>query len=171
MDLLEQDGIETLDELKASIKDDLTKYREQAEEDRVNDLLIQTVADNAKVDIPEEMIEEELNQMFQEFTQRLAQQGLNFEMYSQILNQTEEDIREQMSDDANKRVRSRLVLEKIAEVEEMKVEENDIEDEYKKISEMYGLEVDQLKQIISPEQLSYDILIRKAVELVQESRV
>ena len=96
---------------------------------------------------------------------------LNFEMYSQILNQTEEDIREQMSDDANKRVRSRLVLEKIAEVEEMKVEENDIEDEYKKISEMYGLEVDQLKQIISPEQLSYDILIRKAVELVQESRV
>lgn len=171
VDLLEQDGIETLDELKASIKDDLTKYREQAEEDRVNDLLIQTVADNAKVDIPEEMIEEELNQMFQEFTQRLAQQGLNFEMYSQILNQTEEDIREQMSDDANKRVRSRLVLEKIAEVEEMKVEENDIEDEYKKISEMYGLEVDQLKQIISPEQLSYDILIRKAVELVQESRV
>lgn len=171
VDLLEQDGIETLDELKASIKDDLTKYREQAEEDRVNDLLIQTVADNAKVDIPEEMVEEELNQMFQEFTQRLAQQGLNFEMYSQILNQTEEDIREQMSDDANKRVRSRLVLEKIAEVEEMKVEENDIEDEYKKISEMYGLEVDQLKQIISPEQLSYDILIRKAVELVQESRV
>ena len=171
VDLLEQDGIETLDELKASIKDDLTKYREQAEEDRVNDLLIQTVADNAKVDIPEEMVEEELNQMFQEFTQRLAQQGLNFEMYSQILNQTEEDIREQMSDDANKRVRSRLVLEKIAEVEEMKVEENDIEDEYKTISEMYGLEVDQLKQIISPEQLSYDILIRKAVELVQESRV
>ena len=114
--LLDREGIETLDALREDIKNTLTKQREQAEEDRVNDLLVSTVADNATVEIPEEMVEEELNQMFQEFEQRLAQQGLNFELYSQILNQTEEDIKEQMREDANKRVRSRLVLEKIAEV-------------------------------------------------------
>ena len=170
VDLLDREGIDTLDALKADIKDVLTKQREEAEKDRVDNLLIETVADNATVEIPEEMIEEELGQMFQEFTQRLTQQGLNFEMYSQILNQTEEDIKEQMRDDAGKRVRSRLVLEKIAEVEALKVEEADIETEYGNISEMYGLEIEQIKQIITNEQLTYDILIRKAVELVQASR-
>ncbi len=169
--LLDREGIETLDALREDIKNTLTKQREQAEEDRVNDLLISTVADNATVEIPEEMVEEELNQMFQEFEQRLAQQGLNFELYSQILNQTEEDIKEQMREDANKRVRSRLVLEKIAEVESLKVEAEDVETEYGNISEMYGLPVDQIKQIITVEQLTYDILVRKAVELVQASRV
>ncbi len=168
--MLDQEGINTVDELKQDIIKNLTEQREQVEEDRVNDILISTVADNAEVNIPEVMVEEELNQMFQEFNQRLSQQGLNFEMYSQILNQTEEDIKETMREDANKRVRSRLVLEKIAEVEDLKVEDEDLEKEYTTISEMYGLEIDQLKQIISPEQLSYDILLRKAVELVQESR-
>lgn len=170
VDLLDREGIDTLDALKADIKDVLTKQREEAEKDRVDNLLIETVAENATVEIPDEMIEEELNQMFQEFTQRLTQQGLNFEMYSQILNQTEEDIKEQMRDDAGKRVRSRLVLEKIAEVEALKVEETDIDTEYANISEMYGLEIEQIKQIITTEQLTYDILIRKAVELVQASR-
>lgn len=169
--MLDREGIETLDALREDIKNTLTKQREQAEEDRVNDLLISTVADNATVEIPEEMVEEELNQMFKEFEQRLAQQGLNFELYSQILNQTEEDIKEQMREDANKRVRSRLVLEKIAEVESLKVEAEDVETEYGNISEMYGLPVDQIKQIITVEQLTYDILVRKAVELVQASRV
>ena len=168
--MLDKEDITTLDELKQDIIDNLTKIREEQEEDRVNDELVTKVAENAQVDIPEAMIEEELNHMFQEFNQRLAQQGLNFEMYSQILNQTEEDIKETMREDANKRVRSRLVLEKIAEVEELKVEDEEIETEYNTISEMYGLEIEQLKQIISLEQLSYDILIRKAVELVQASR-
>lgn len=171
VDLLDREGIDTLDALKEDIKNSLTESRKQAEEDRVNDLLIQTVADNATVDVPVEMVEEELNQMFQEFTQRLTQQGMNFEMYSQILNQTEEDIKEQMREDAQKRVTSRLVLEKIAEVEALKVEDEDLETEYANISKMYGLEVEQIKQIITQEQLTYDILLRKAVELVQASRV
>ena len=169
--LLDREDISTLDELKADIIKNIEHTREHEEEDRVNDILITTAAENAKVDIPAVMVEDEQEQMFNEFNQRLAQQGLNFEMYSQILNQTEEDIKEQMKDDAQKRVRSRLVLEKIAEVEELKVEDGDIDTEYQTISDMYGIELEQVKQIISREQLSYDILIRKAVELVQSTRV
>ncbi|HZJ87257.1 MAG TPA: trigger factor [Erysipelothrix sp.] len=168
--ILDREEISTLDELKQDIIDNLTKTREAQEEDRVNDELVTKVAENAKVDIPDAMVEEEVNNMFNEFNQQLAQQGLNFEMYSQILNQTEEDIKETMKDDAFKRVRSRLVLEKIAEVEGFEVEEEELEKEYNTISEMYGLELEQLKQIISIEQLTYDILLRKAVELVQETR-
>lgn len=168
--LLEREDINTLDELKANIIETLTKQREEQEEDRVNDLLITEVANNATVEIPAVMIDEEVDQMFNEFTQRLAQQGMNFELYSQILNQTEEDVKGQMSEDAKKRVRSRLVLEKIAEVEALKVEEEDITTEYQTISDMYGLELEQIKQIISPESLSYDILLRKAIEFVQSTR-
>ena len=168
--ILDREGIETLDDLKQDIIDTLTKTREAQEEDRVNDVLVTKVAENAKVDIPDAMVDEEVNNMFNEFNQQLAQQGLNFEMYLQILNQTEEDIKETMKEDAFKRVRSRLVLEKIAEVEELEVEEEELEKEYNTISEMYGLELEQLKQIISTEQLTYDILLRKAVELVQETR-
>ncbi len=169
--LLDKEDITTIDELKSDIIENLTKAREQEEEDRVNDVLVQTVANNATVEIPEVMVEEEIENMFQEFVQRLSQQGLNFEMYSQILNQTEEDIKETMKEDAGKRVRSRLVLEKIAEVEAFEVTPEEIDEEYKSISEMYGMELEQIKQIISQEQLTYDILLRKAVELVQESRV
>ena len=116
------------------------------------------------------MIEEELNQMFNEFNQRLSQQGMNFELYTQILGQTEEDVREQMREDAGKRVRSRLVLEKIAEVEELKVEENEVEEEYSKIAEMYNMELEQVKELVAPDAIQYDILLRKAVELVQTTQ-
>ncbi|NLA52637.1 MAG: trigger factor, partial [Alcaligenaceae bacterium] len=152
--LLDKEDITTIDELKSDIIENLTKAREQEEEDRVNDVLVQTVANNATVEIPEVMVEEEIENMFQEFVQRLSQQGLNFEMYSQILNQTEEDIKETMKEDAGKRVRSRLVLEKIAEVEAFEVTPEEIDEEYKSISEMYGMELEQIKQIISQEQLT-----------------
>ena len=170
VELIEMDEVTTLDELKASIKEKLETQRKQVEEDRVNDELVRTVAENAKVEIPEVMIEEELEQMFNEFNQRLAQQGMNFELYSQILGQSEEDVKGQMREDAGKRVRSRLVLEKIAEVEELKVEDSEIEEEYSRIAEMYGMEVDQVKEIASADAIQYDILLRKAVELVQSTQ-
>lgn len=169
--LLEDESISTLDELKAKIKHDLEHQREHQEEDRVNDVLVNTIIENAKVDVPEVMITEELDQMFNEFNQRLAQQGMNFELYSQILNQTEEDVKEQMKEDADKRVRTRLVLEKIADVEGLKAEEEDVEKEYESISQMYGIELDQVKQIVSVEAVTYELLLRKAIELVQSTRV
>ncbi len=174
---LNDDFVELLDEefdsfedLKNSVKEDLEAAKKQAEEDRVNELLIKTAADNAEMEIPEAMVEEELEQMFREFEQRLQQQGMNFELYSQILGQSKEDIQNEMKEDANLRIRTRLTLEKIAEVEEMKVEESEIEEEYSNISAMYGMEVEQIKQIASEEAISYDILLRKAIELIQETR-
>ena len=170
VELLDDEKVETLDALKASVREKLETEKKSAEEDRLNDQLVQTVSENAKVEIPTAMIEEELNQMFNEFNQRLSQQGMNFELYTQILGQTEEDVREQMREDAGKRVRSRLVLEKIAEVEELKVEENEVEEEYSKIAEMYNMELEQVKELVAPDAIQYDILLRKAVELVQTTQ-
>ncbi|CAH2762962.1 trigger factor [Erysipelothrix amsterdamensis] len=169
VELLDDEEITSLDALKDSIKKNLKAQREQAEEDRVNEELVETISNNAKIDIPAAMIEEELNQMFNEFNQRLAQQGMNFDLYSQILGQSKEDVKEQMREDAEKRVRTRLTLEKIAEVEGLKVEDEEIEKEFTTISEAYGMELDQVKNLVSPDAIGYDILLRKAMELVQET--
>lgn len=169
VELLDDEEMTSLDALKDSIKKNLKAQREQAEEDRVNEELVETISNNAKIDIPAAMIEEELNQMFNEFNQRLAQQGMNFDLYSQILGQSEEDVKEQMREDAEKRVRTRLTLEKIAEVEGLKVEDEEIEKEFATISEVYGMELEQVKGLVSPDAIGYDILLRKAMELVQET--
>ncbi|MDV7684727.1 trigger factor [Erysipelothrix rhusiopathiae] len=169
VELLDDEEITSLDALKDSIKKNLKAQREQAEEDRVNEELVETISNNAKINIPAAMIEEELNQMFNEFNQRLAQQGMNFDLYSQILGQSEEDVKEQMREDAEKRVRTRLTLEKIAEVEGLKVEDEEIEKEFTTISEAYGMELDQVKNLVSPDAIGYDILLRKVMELVQET--
>ncbi|MDE8241406.1 trigger factor [Erysipelothrix rhusiopathiae] len=169
VELLDDEEITSLDALKDSIKKNLKAQREQAEEDRVNEELVEKISNNAKINIPAAMIEEELNQMFNEFNQRLAQQGMNFDLYSQILGQSEEDVKEQMREDAEKRVRTRLTLEKIAEVEGLKVEDEEIEKEFTTISEAYGMELDQVKNLVSPDAIGYDILLRKAMELVQET--
>lgn len=169
-ELLDQEGVTTLDELKASIKEKLETQAKATEEDRVNNELVLAISENATVEIPQAMIDEEVEQMFQEFNQRLAQQGMNIELYTQILGQTEEGIKAEMAEDAKARVRSRLVLEKIAETEELKVEEAEVDAEFARISEMYGMEVEQIKQLVSPDAVQYDVLLRKAMELVQASK-
>ena len=169
-ELLDEEGISTLDELKASIKERLETQAKQTEEDRVNNALVLAISENATVEIPEAMVAEEVEQMFNEFNQRLAQQGMNIELYTQFLGQTEESIKAEMEVDAKARVRSRLVLEKIAETEGLKVEESEIDEEFARIAEMYGMELEQIKQLVSTDAVQYDMLLRKAMELVQESK-
>ena len=169
VELLDEE-FESFEDLKASVLKDLEEAKKQAEEDRVNETLISTVADNATITVPEAMVTEELDQMFREFEQKLEQQGMNFELYSQILGQSKEDIQTEMKDDAVLRIRTRLTLEKIAETEEIKVEEKEIEDEYANVAKMYGMEAEQVKGIISTDAIGYDILLRKAIELIQKNR-
>lgn len=168
--LLDNEDVKTLDELKASIRERLETSRRETEENRVSDELIKAVTDNATVAIPEPMVEDELDQMFQEFTQRLAQQGMNFELYSQYFGQNEAELRDTMREDAQRRVRTRLVLEKVAAVEELAAEDSEVEDEYQRIAEMYNLEVEKVKELASQDAIRYDVLLRKAVELVKSTR-
>lgn len=167
---LGDETVTTVDELKKTLLENMETTRKQAEEDRVSEALILAATENAEIDLPHVMIHEELDQMFQEFNQRLAQQGMNFELYSQILGQSEEEIKSQMHDDAEKRVRTRLVLEAIAEAEELEASEEEIDKEFTTLSEMYNMEVDQIKDLISADQLKYDVLLRKAIDVIKENR-
>lgn len=119
------------------------------------------------------MVDTELNQMMQEFEQRLQMQGMALEQYFQFSGQTEEELKEQMKEDAFMRVKTNLTLEAILEAEELEVSDEDIDAELTEMAEMYSMEKEQILGMLggNPDVLKEDLKIKKAINyLVEESK-
>lgn len=166
--LVNEENVTTLDELKASIKARLTETKKAENLNESENLLLDAVVDGATVEIPQVLIDSEANQMLEEFKQRLSQQGLNYDLYKQLVQQSDEDVFAQITPDATKRVKLRLVLDQVAKQENLEASDEDVEKEYQTISEMYGLELDQIKQMATPEDIAYDVRLKKARESLLE---
>lgn len=164
------DGVETVDQLKEKLRANLVESRTTDAENKANDELLIKVVDNATVELPEELIDDEKNQMVQELQQRLSQQGLSFDMYKQILNTTEEALKDTMGEEASRRVKVRLVLEAIADKEDLQTTDEEVEKEYQDIAVQYGMEIDKVKELASAGAISYDLRIRKAFDLVKATK-
>lgn len=167
------DDVETLDELKAKKKEELESQKKQEIENKKRETLIDTVTEGAKIDIPDVMITSEVEQMTNEFEQRLQAQGMTMEMYQQFSNQTTEDLQEQMKEDAKKRVQTRLALEAIFKAENLEVTDEDVEKEFEKMAEMYNMEVEQIKQMLggNTEAIKGDLTFDKTIDfLLAESK-
>lgn len=164
---------ETLEEYKADLRQKLEERAKQDEEAYKKDTVVKKAAENATIEIPEAMIETEIEQMTKEFEQRLQMQGMNLDLYFQFSGLNQDGLREQFKEDAQQRVRVNLTLEAIANAENIEVSAEDVEEELKNMSSMYGLEVEDLKQRLGDQVkgLEADIRIRKAVDLlVQNSK-
>lgn len=166
--LVNEENVTTLDELKASIKARLTETKKAENLNESENLLLDAVVDGATVEIPQVLIDSEAKQMLEEFKQRLSQQGLNYDLYKQLVQQSDEDVFAQITPDATKRVKLRLVLDQVAKQENLEASDEDVEKEYQTISEMYGLELDQIKQMATPEDIAYDVRLKKARESLLE---
>jgi len=165
----EIEGVTTVDAYKAYVIDNITKSKEEnAERVFENDLLTKLV-DNATLDVPAVMIDEEVSSMTNDFAQRLASQGFPFEQYLAMTGMDEDGLKEQMRPEAEMKVKVRLVLDKVAEVEGITVDEAEIEAEIAKVAEMYGLEVEKVKELINNDAIAYDLRLQKAVALVKEN--
>src|SRR5699024_8168640 len=165
--------VETLDELRTKKKDELLKQKEQDIENKKRETLIEQVTENAEVEIPDAMVETELNQMLQEFEQRLQMQGMALEQYFQFSGQTEEELKEQMRNDAFLRVKTNLTLEAILEAEEIEVSEEDIDAELMEMADMYKMEKEQILGMLggNPDVLKEDLKMKKAINfIVDESK-
>ena len=161
------DEVETLDALREKIKNRLKEEKEHQAKHARENALIEQAAENAEIDIPEIMIENEQERMLRELEQRLAQQGLNLELYSQFTGQDEDTLKESMRKDAEKRVRVSLALEAIAKEENIEVTDEEVEEELKKMSETYNLEVDQIKKILgNTDSIRDELKFNKAVQLL-----
>jgi trigger factor len=165
--------VETLEELKTQLKDKLTKDKEHQAEHAVRDTLVEKAAENATIDIPEAMVNTEVDRMLQEFEQRLQAQGMNLELYFQFSGQDEAAMREQFKTDAEKRVRVNLTLEAIANAENLEASDEDVDKEVEKMAEMYQRSAEEIKNIFAAqgglESLKGDLKIQKAVEFLVDN--
>lgn len=167
------DEVETLDELKANLKEKLQADKEHQAMHAKQDAVIGKAVENATVDIPEAMIKSEVDRMMKEFEQRLQMQGLNLELYFQFSGQDEAALREQMQADAEGRVKTNLVLEAIVAAENIEVSEEDLEKEYENIAGMYQTSVEDVKKMLGGNNyVEEDLKVRKAIDfLVENSKV
>ncbi|MFD1039549.1 trigger factor [Virgibacillus byunsanensis] len=162
--------VETLDELKKKKKEELEEQKKQDAENQKRETLIEKASENAEVVVPGAMVDTELDQMVKEFEQRLQSQGMTMEMYSQFSGQDEGALKEQMREDATKRVKTNLTLEAIVAKEDLEVTEEDVNAELEKMASMYGAEVEQLKQMLggNADALKGDLKMRKAIDFLAE---
>lgn len=165
---------ETLDEYKADIKEKIReRKKEEAKTERENKLLDLAV-ENAQMDIPDAMVEEQVQQMTEEFAQRLSYQGLSMEQYLQFSGMDAQKFADDMKPQAVKRIETRLVLEAIVKAENIEVSEEEYKAEVEKMAAMYQMETEQLEKLIQDaqkEQMMDDIAVQKAVDfLVAEAK-
>ncbi len=162
---------DTLAEYKESVEKKLVERKEaEVKRERENEI-IEKIIEDSQMEIPDAMVETQTENMMDDFANRLAQQGMPMEQYMQFTGMTKEKLMEQMKPDALKRIQSGLILEAIAEAEKIEVSEEDVEAEIGKMAEMYGMEVDKLKELFPEserENMKKDLAIQKAVDLIVE---
>ena len=162
---------DTLAEYRESVEKKLIERKEAEARREKENQLIEKIIEDSQMEIPEAMIDTQTENMVDDFANRLAQQGMPMEQYMQFTGMTEEKLMEQMRPDALKRIQSGLVLEAIAKAEDIQVSEDDVETEIGNMAEMYGMEVDKLKEIFvesERENMKKDLAIQKAVDLIVE---
>ena len=160
-------GVESLEDLKKYIKENMTAERSKQIEDEYLFKCLDEVVKNSKFDIPEEMTEDETNRLVKEFSEKLSYQGLKLEDYLKYINSNINDFKATLKDEANKRVGYRLIMDAIIENEKIEVSDEELESELKKTSEQYKMSVeDFLKEIGNKELFKYDLLMRKAMKIV-----
>ena len=162
---------DTLDEYKADIRAKLTERNEKQADAEVEDKLIDALVEKMEADIPEVMFVAETENSLRDMDNNLRAQGLDLATYCKYTGMTLDTIREQMRPRAEKQVRVRLVLEKIAKLEKLSVLKKDLEAEYKRIAEAYNVPVDEVKKLIDPKDLTEDLKVKAAMELVKEKAV
>ena len=161
------DEVETLDELKAKYRKELEAAKEIAYDDAVEGAALDLAVENAEiVEVPAEMVEDEVHRAMNEFMGNMQRQGISPEMYFQITGTTQEDLHKQYEADADKRVKTNLVIEAVAAAEGFDATEEEIQKEINDLAAEYNMEVSQVSALLSPEMLKHDITMKKAVEVI-----
>ncbi len=166
---LKREGVDTLEKFKEVTKEDMTKRREEQAERAFEEALIAKVSEDAEVEIPEVMIENEINRLFRNFENQMSQSGFTAKQYYEATGQTEADLKNMLKPDAQHNVKTMLVLEAVVKQEGIEVTEEDINKEYENMSKTYGMDVDRIKQIVSADNIRYDLAQQKAVDLIKSS--
>ena len=160
---------DTVDEYKADVKKKLEEANEKHADSEVEAKIFDKVIENMTAEIPQVMFDNRVNEMISELEQRLAPQGISLDLYMQYTGQTIDTVKKAYAEQAEKQVKLRLALEKIAKLENIEVTEDELKAEFDKLAEAYKLDVDQIKQFIHDDDLKKDIAVGKAVDLIKDA--
>ena len=162
---------DTFDEYKADLKAKIEKRHEATADNAVEEKLVEALIEKLEADIPEAMFVAETENFVRDYDNRLRSQGLDLNTYFKYTGMTLDNLREQMRPQAERQVKARLALEKIAALENLEATEEDINGEYENIAKAYNVELDQVKASIDAEAIAADMKVKKAMDLVKEKAV
>ena len=165
---------DTMDELRADIRSNLEEAKQKKAEESMKNSVIEAVFNANDIDVPDPMVEQELDSMISEFDQQLRAQGMDIENYFKYIGKDPADFRKEMKDDAFKRTKTRMIVSWIAEHEDFEVSEDEIAEEIERMAAQYGLEKDKLIEIIgeeNTEMIRGDIKVRKAIDYMYDNAV
>jgi trigger factor len=162
---------ETLEDLRKELSEKLQKEKTEESDRNFKNQVIQTAMDNMTVTIPDGMVEEQLDNMMQQYSMSMQQSGFSLEQYAQMVGTTVQGLREQSREGAVSQIRNTLLLEKVAEVENIQVDEAELEESYKKMAEEYNMEVEKVKEYLPAEELTREQKFQKAMDLIVENAV
>lgn len=164
------EDVETLAELKDKVKKQLQDQKEAAAKAAIEDAAIEAAVANAETEeIPQAMLDDDTNRQLQQYLAGMQQQGINPQMYFQITNTTEDDLRKQFADDAAKRVKTNLVLEAVVKDANLNATDEDVQNEIADLAKQYGMDEEAVSKALTRDMLEHDIEIKKAVDLIADS--
>lgn len=162
---------DTLEEYKADVKKHIQESKDRKSKNEVEDALIDQITEGMTAEIPDAMVETSIDNMVNDFDYRLQAQGMNIKTYLQYTGMEMDAFRKTFREQANRQVKIRLVLEKIASIEKFEVTEEELETEYVKFAERYDVEIDKIKTAIAKADITRDITVSKAVDLIHNEAV
>ncbi len=160
---------ETVEQYREEISKELAETLKQQRETDISNKLADALSEKVEGEIPQAMYDNRVTDMLKETEMRLRQQGLDMNLYMQYTGMTEDLLREQYAEDAEKQVKLRLALEKIAELEAIEPTAEELDEEYGKLAEMYKLDVEKVKELVPTEDITRDVSVSKAMNLVKEN--
>ena len=164
---LNMEGVTDYESLKNNVMEHIKGHKTAEIEDKYFDECLSKVSEEAKMDVPEEMINEEVDRITNEFSQRLSYQGMNIDTYLKMLNTDIDTFKANFKPEAEKRVKYRLVIEQVVKAEDIKVNDKEVDDYSKEMANKYGVDESEfLSQIGGKEFLKYDLEVRKAIEII-----
>ena len=169
-DDLGMDGINDEESLRKQVEENIKAHKEHHAEDHFIDELLEEGIKNMEVEVPDVMIEEELNRMIRQYEENLKMQGLSLAQFYQFTNSDEAALKDQMREEAEKRVKSRLLLEEITKLEKLEVSDEEAEKEAEDLATKYNMKKDEfLKLFGGIEMVKYDLEMRKAIDVLKEN--
>ncbi len=166
---LGMDGVDTKESLEKSIKETIKARKVTEADNKYVDDLLAKVAENTEVEIPEEMIDDEVHRLIHRFEEQLKMQGISLDLYYEFTKTTHEDLHKQMEPEALKTLKYRYLIDAVAEAEKIKTTKKEVDERAEEVAKMYGVSKDELiKEFGSLEVVEYDLRMHKALELIKK---